>query len=57
MLYVWRKDEYELNYKNDNCHRRMVKCVVCSGTFHNTCSDACKTRIVRMRYNRILRRP
>jgi predicted sulfurtransferase/predicted O-methyltransferase YrrM len=42
-----------LNCKNDNCHRRMVQCVVCSGTFHSTCSDACKTRIVRMRYNRI----
>ena len=43
-----------LNCKNDNCHRRMVQCKVCSGTFHNTCSDACKTRVVRMRYNRII---
>ncbi len=34
------------NCRNDNCHRRMVQCERCSGSFLGTCSEACKTRVV-----------
>ena len=34
------------NCRNDNCHRRMVQCEKCSGSYLGTCSEACKTRVI-----------
>lgn len=35
------------NCLNDNCHKRMVQCENCRTSFHGTCSDACKLRLVK----------
>lgn len=35
------------NCLNDNCHKRMVQCEACRTSYHGTCSDACKLRIVK----------
>jgi predicted sulfurtransferase len=34
------------NCRNDNCHKRMVQCQECRTSFHGTCSDACRNRIM-----------
>mmetsp|Transcript_24428 Transcript_24428/g.48954 ORF Transcript_24428/g.48954 Transcript_24428/m.48954 type:complete len:1047 (-) Transcript_24428:35-3175(-) len=34
------------NCKNENCHRRMVQCEKCSGTYSGTCSEGCKARVL-----------
>jgi predicted O-methyltransferase YrrM len=34
------------NCRNDSCHKRMVQCEKCKTSFHGSCSDACKSRIV-----------
>ena len=34
------------NCKNKDCNRRMVQCENCIESFHGTCSEACKTRVV-----------
>jgi predicted O-methyltransferase YrrM len=34
------------NCGNANCHKRMVQCETCKTSFHGTCSDACKNRLV-----------
>jgi predicted sulfurtransferase len=34
------------NCGNDNCHKRMVQCETCRTSFHGTCGDACKNRLV-----------
>lgn len=34
------------NCLNDNCHKRMVQCESCRTSFHGTCSDACKNRVL-----------
>lgn len=34
------------NCRNDNCHKRMIQCQDCRTSFHGTCSDACRNRIV-----------
>jgi predicted sulfurtransferase/predicted O-methyltransferase YrrM len=34
------------NCLNDNCHKRMVQCESCRTSFHGTCSDACRNRVV-----------
>lgn len=34
------------NCLNDNCHLRMIQCEVCKASFHGTCSEACKQRII-----------
>jgi predicted sulfurtransferase/predicted O-methyltransferase YrrM len=35
------------NCLNDNCHKRMVQCETCRTSYHGTCSDACKLRLVK----------
>ena len=34
------------NCRNDNCHKRMIQCEQCRTSFHGTCSDACRNRVV-----------
>lgn len=34
------------NCRNDNCHKRMIQCEECRTSFHGTCSDACRNRVV-----------
>lgn len=34
------------NCRNDNCHKRMIQCQDCQTSFHGTCSDACRMRLV-----------
>ena len=34
------------NCRNDNCHQRMIQCEACRTSFHGTCSEACRQRIV-----------
>ena len=34
------------NCRNDNCHKRIVQCESCKTSFHGTCSEACKNRIL-----------
>jgi predicted sulfurtransferase/predicted O-methyltransferase YrrM len=34
------------NCRNGNCHKRMIQCESCQTSFHGTCSDACRMRIV-----------
>ena len=35
------------NCLNDNCHKRMIQCETCRTSFHGTCSEACKLRLVK----------
>ena len=35
------------NCKNTNCHKRMVQCEHCKGSFLGTCSDACKHSVIK----------
>ena len=34
------------NCRNDYCHKRMTQCEQCRTSFHGTCSQACKQRLV-----------
>jgi len=34
------------NCNNGNCHKRMVQCETCRGTFLGTCSESCKARVI-----------
>ena len=34
------------NCRNDNCHKRMTQCEDCRTSFHGTCSDACRNRLI-----------
>ena len=34
------------NCRNDNCHKRMIQCEDCRTSFHGTCSDACRNRVL-----------
>jgi predicted O-methyltransferase YrrM len=34
------------NCRNINCHKRIVQCENCRTSFHGTCSDACRNRLV-----------
>ena len=35
------------NCLNENCHQRMIQCESCKTSYHGTCSDACKLRLVK----------
>lgn len=34
------------NCLNENCHKRMVQCESCRTSFHGTCSDPCRNRVI-----------
>ena len=34
------------NCKNDRCHKRMIQCEKCRDTYHGTCSEACKAKVL-----------
>lgn len=34
------------NCLNENCHKRMIQCENCRTSFHGTCSNACRHRLV-----------
>lgn len=34
------------NCRNENCHKRFIQCENCRTSFHGTCSDACRQRLV-----------
>lgn len=34
------------NCRNSNCHKRIIQCENCRTSFHGTCSDACRNRVV-----------
>ena len=34
------------NCSNGNCHKRMIQCESCRTSFHGTCSDACRMRLL-----------
>lgn len=34
------------NCRNENCHQRMVQCENCRTSYHGSCSDACKQRVL-----------
>jgi len=34
------------NCRNGNCHKRMIQCESCKTTFHGTCSEACRHRVL-----------
>ena len=35
------------NCLNDSCHKRMIQCESCRTSYHGTCSEACKLRLVK----------